>query len=280
MNSINVKKYSGELVPFNPKSLKHSLSRSGAKAHDVEFVFQNIKDQLYEGITTQKLYQLAFNLLKSRRNSYAARYSLKKALRDLGPEGYYFEEWLARLFQDEGYDTITGQVIKGKAVTHEIDVLAIHKDKTIAVECKFRNDVDAKISVTTPMYYLSRTNDIIGNIKHDIFGKLRTITECWLVTNAYFTTDSIKFGEYYNMNLLGWDYPTESSLKLRVDSNCIYPITCLTELTDNEKSTLLKNKCIVVKDLLNNPRILKKLASYTKEKKQLVLQEAKELVNS
>lgn len=279
MNTINVKKHSGELVPFNPKSLRHSLSRSGAKAHDVDFVFQNIQDQLYEGISTQKLYQLAFNLLKSRKNSYAARYSLKKALRDLGPEGYYFEEWLAKLFQDEGYETITGQVIKGKAVTHEIDVLAIHKKTTIAVECKFRNDVDAKISVTTPMYYLSRAHDITGDMKHNIFGQQRAINECWLVTNAYFTTDSIKFAEYYKMNLLAWDYPAESSLKLRVDSNCIYPITCLTQLTDKEKSILLKNKCIVVKDLLSNPGILKKLASYTIEKKQLVLQEANELVD-
>lgn len=280
MNSINVKKYSGEFVPFRPESLKNSLSRSGAKPQDVEFVFQNIKNQLYDGIPTQKLYQLAFDLLKSRKNSYAARYSLKKALRDLGPEGFYFEEWIAKLFEDQGFRAVTGQIIQGKSVSHEIDVLAIKDKKTLAVECKFRNDVDAKISVTTPMYYLSRANDITNGIKHQIFEAEREITECWLITNAYFTTDSVKFGEFYKMNLLSWNYPENNSLKLRVDSNCIYPITCLTQLSDKEKSILLRDKCIIVKDLLQDPSVLKSLPGYNDQKRETILQEARELVHN
>jgi hypothetical protein len=99
---------------------------------------------------------MAFEELKKISNSVAARYSLKKALLELGPAGFYFEQWIARVFQNIGYKTETGQLIKGHSVTHEADVIANKNDKTYWVECKFRNAEDTKISVTTPMYVLSR----------------------------------------------------------------------------------------------------------------------------
>ncbi|EEI93312.1 putative holliday junction resolvase Hjc [Sphingobacterium spiritivorum ATCC 33300] len=273
-----VKKHSGELVPFEPNSLKQSLSRSGASDQDVENVFQSIQQNLYDGISTKELYKMAFDLLKNQRDSYAARYSLKKALRELGPEGFYFEKWIARLFADEGYKSINGQTVQGHAVSHEIDVVALKGDKMLAVECKFRNDIEAKISVTTPMYFMSRVKDI-SNLPFTFFGGEYTFTEGWLVTNAYFTSDSTDFGEYYKMNLLSWNYPKNSSIKVRVDNNGLYPVTCLTCLSDAEKGMLLKNQCILVKELLDNPSILQSV-HVNPEKAKKILKEANELINS
>lgn len=275
---LHVKKYSGELVPFEEKSLRHSLSRSGASEKEVDLVFEQIKPQLYDGISTRELYELAFELLKSQQDAYAARYSLKKALRDLGPEGFYFEKWVARLFQSNGYDALSGQTVQGHSVTHEIDVVAMKDARLLFVECKFRNAVDAKISVTTPMYFMSRILDVTG-IDYTFFDKTKQVTGGWLVTNAYFTTDSIKFGEYHKMNLLGWDYPQEKSLKLRVDENGEYPITCLTQLNTQDKAMLLKNQCILVKDIIKNPDILR-FTHANEQKRRRVLSEANALVNS
>ena len=208
---MKVKKYSGELVDFNPNSLRHSLSRSGASDQEVEKVFGDIIPKLYDGISTRELYELAFDQLKQTRNTYAARYSLKKALRDLGPEGFYFEKWVARIFQEDGYKAITGQTIQGHAVTHEIDVVASKGNELLAIECKFRNDIDAKISVTTPMYFMSRLKDV-SNKPYTFFNKTLPVSQGWLVTNAYFTLDSKTFGEHYKLNLLGWDYPEKKSI--------------------------------------------------------------------
>jgi hypothetical protein len=275
---MQVKKYSGELVPFDPHSLEHSLSRSGATPDEVKNVFAQIRSKIYDGISTRELYELAFELLKSHRNVYAARYSLKKALRDLGPEGFYFEKWVAKLFQSNGYMTTTGQIIQGHAVTHEIDVVAVKGDTLLVMECKFRNDIDAKISVTTPMYYMSRVLDVSG-IDYTFFNKKQKVSAGWLVTNAYFTSDSIKFAEYHKMNLLGWDYPKDNSLKLRVDENGEYPITCLTRLNTQEKAILLKRQCILVKDIVRNPDFLDFIQAIEQKKKNII-SEAIELVNS
>ncbi len=273
---INVKKYSGELVPFNPQSLQHSLLRSGATQEQVERVYSAIQDKLYDGISTKELYELAYDNLKSHKDSYAARYSLKKALRELGPEGFYFERWIGKLFASDGYQTVTGQTVQGHAVTHEIDVVAAKDKNLLAIECKFRNDVDAKISVTTPMYFMSRVKDI-SERPVTFFGQEFTFTDGWLVTNAYLTSDSKDFGNYYKINLLAWDYPTESSIKVRVDNKGLYPVTCLTSLSEVEKNSLLKNNCILVSDLLGNPSFLNAL-QINPEKIDQILKEARELI--
>ena len=276
---MQVKKHSGELVPFNINSLIHSLSRSGAETKEVNLVFENIKPSLYDGISTRELYELAFDNLKEIRNTYAARYSLKKALRDLGPEGFYFEKWIARLFQDDGYKAQTGTILKGHAVSHEIDVIATKGSELLAIECKFRNDVDAKISVTTPMYFMSRLKDI-SDKPYTFFNKTLQVTQGWLVTNAYLTSDSKKFGEHYNLNLLAWDYPIESSIKVRVDNNGEYPITCLTTLNAQDKAILLKAQYILVKDILRKPACLSTTVQLDQNKIDAIMLEATELVNS
>ncbi|ULT25454.1 ATP cone domain-containing protein [Sphingobacterium sp. E70] len=76
---MQVKKYSGELVPFNGDALRHSLSRSGANNDQVNEVYSSVLGEIYDGISTRELYQLAFDTLKTVRNSFAARYSLKKS---------------------------------------------------------------------------------------------------------------------------------------------------------------------------------------------------------
>jgi len=274
---MNVKKHSGELVPFNPNALTHSLQRSGATQIEVSRVYNEIRSKLYDGIPTRELYQLAFDSLKNQKDAYAARYSLKKALRDLGPEGFYFEKWIARVLEDEGYATVTSQMVKGHAVSHELDVVAHKEDKLLAMECKFRNDIEAKISVTTPMYFKSRFTDI-SDIEYSFFNKKLKFTEGWLVTNAYLTSDSKAFGTYYNINLLAWDYPADNSIKVRVDHKGLYPITCLTNLNMSEKNDLLKKGCLLVIDLIDKPTFLQGLKLNNQHKKRL-LEEAKELID-
>ncbi len=219
---------------------------------------------------------MAFEELKKISNSVAARYSLKKALLELGPAGFYFEQWIARVFQNIGYKTETGQLIKGHAVTHEADVIAKKDDKTYWVECKFRNAEDTKISVTTPMYVLSRIKDI-SNILYNLFGTKTEFTDGWLITNTYFTKDSIAFSEYYGLRLLSWDYPKDKNIKSLVDQNALYPITCLTTLDGKQKQKLLEEKCVLAKELFNNQNLLN-ILELNEEKKSEVLKEARELM--
>lgn len=275
---MNVRKHSGELEEFDVKRLAHSLSKSGASAQDVQDVLDAILPCLYEGMPTKDIYKLAFRFLKKKANSFAARYNLKRAIMELGPAGYHFEKWMAKIFEYLGYEALTSQHIQGNAVTHEVDIVAQKADQQLLVECKFRNSKDAKISVTTPMYFLSRFKDTEG-IRFDFFGKSLPFSEGWMVTNTYFTTDSIDFAKYYGIHLLGWDYPQESSIKVRVDNAGLYPITCLTTLLKREREALLQQGCMLVKELVEQPQLLDTL-SLPKRKKKEVIAEAMALVGN
>lgn len=275
---MQVKKYSGEMAPFDESLLRHSLARSGASEKEIDMVYAGIKGYLYDGITTKELYEIAFEALAKQKDSYAARYSLKRALRELGPEGFYFEKWVARLMQEDGFEVLTGQTIQGHAVTHEIDVVASRGERMFAIECKFRNDPNSKISVTTPMYFKSRKEDISG-ITYNFFDEPSQFTEGMMITNAYFTTDSIDFSEHYQIKLLSWGYPKDKSLNAMVDDNAEYPVTCLTNLSAQEKALLLENDCILVKDLLEAPELLSQI-EVSKKHQERILREAQELVRS
>jgi transcriptional regulator NrdR family protein len=60
---MKIVKHSGNIVEFKREKLRDSL-KSGASRSIVEDVISQIEKQLYEGISTKKIYKLAFGLLK------------------------------------------------------------------------------------------------------------------------------------------------------------------------------------------------------------------------
>ena len=272
---MKIVKHSGNIVDYNPSKLEQSLMKSGASQRVVKTILEAIEKEIYEGISTNQIYKMAFGLLKKVSNSNAARYNLKEAIRLLGPAGFFFEKYIALLFSSENYQAVNNFILQGKCVSHEIDVL-VKKDSTIAmIECKFHMGKDANSDVKVPMYILSRFNDLKDN-RHTIFTRNDTVSKCWIVTNNRFTTDAIAFAKCSKLNLLSWNYPENDNLKTKNDTNYLYPITCLTTLSLAEKDKLLFLDVILVKELINNSESLEKIGLSSNRIKN-VLKEASEL---
>jgi hypothetical protein len=272
---MKIVKYSGDIVDFNPIKLKQSLLKSGANQEVVDSILQTIQKDIYEGISTKQIYKMAFGLLKKASNSHAARYNLKEAIRLLGPAGFFFEKYIARLFASEDYETKINLTLQGKCVSHEIDIL-VKKDEVISmIECKFHMGKDINSDVKVPMYILSRFNDLKDK-KHTMFAGKESISKCWIVTNNRFTLDAIAFAKCSGLSLLSWNYPENNNLKTKNDDNYLYPITCLTTLSLAEKEKLLILDMILVKELINNSASLEKIGLSTNRIKN-VLKEASEL---
>jgi hypothetical protein len=272
---MKIVKHSGAIVNFNRSKLKQSLLKSGASSSVIDEVLQIIENEIYEGISTKQIYKMAFGLLKKTSNSHAARYNLREAIRLLGPAGFFFEKFIAQLFAAEHYETKVNLVLKGKCVLHEIDVLVKKNDVITMVECKFHVGREAASDVKVPMYILSRFNDLKDR-EHEIFFKNDVISKCWIVTNNRFTTDAIDFAKCSNLNLLSWDYPERNNLKTKIDSDRLYPVTCLTTLSLSEKEKLLILDVILVNEIVNNREVLEKIGLSTNRIKN-VIKEASEL---
>lgn len=272
---ILIKKASGELVPFSEEKLALSLQRSQASEETIKLVIDDISSWIIDEISTKKLYGRAFSLLRKYQRSSAARYSLKNAVMELGPEGYAFEKFVGHVFESMGFNVIVAQEIEGKCVSHEVDVIATNHENQHFVECKFYNSQGKRASVQVPLYIRSRVNDIID--------KRKTIPEYkdfkfhgWVATNTRFTSDAQSFGECSGLNLLSWDYPDERSLKKLVEDKHLFPVTVLTSLTKADKKLLLSQGTVLCRQIADQPGLLKVLGvNSTKQKR--ILQEAKDL---
>jgi hypothetical protein len=141
------------------------------------------------------------------------------------------------------------------------------------MECKYRNQPGIAVDVKTPLYIHSRFEDVLAN--EFLNYKEKTFTG-WVITNSKFTTDAIAYGNCKGMQLLGWDYPFNNSLKDWVDRTGLYPLTCLTSLTRSEKEWLLAKGFVLVKDIYNNQQLLAK-AGVKEIRIKVVINEAQQL---
>lgn len=272
---MKIVKHSGAIVDFNRSKLKQSLLKSGATPVVVDDVLQLIEKGVYEGISTKHIYKMAFGLLKKASNSHAARYNLREAIRLLGPAGFFFEKFIARLFTSEHYETKVNLMLQGRCVSHEVDVVIKKSNVITMVECKFHVGREAATDVKVPMYILSRFNDLKIN-EHEIFSKRDSISKCCIVTNNRFTTDAMDFAKCSGLNLLSWDYPANNNLITKIDYSRLYPITCLTTLTLAEKEKLLILDVILVREIIDNRMPLEKIGLSSNRIKN-VIKEASEL---
>lgn len=275
---ILVTKASGEKAPFHEDKLKASLMRSGADDNQTEQILSEITSQLYPGISTKKIYRIAFNLLKSGTKPFAARYQLKQGIMELGPSGYPFEKFVGEILSHQGYSVQVGQIVKGKCVNHEIDVIALADHHHFMIECKYHNQRGTVCDVKIPLYIQLRFKDVEAEwIK--IPGHANRTHQGWVVTNTKFTTDAIQYGNCSGLKLLGWDYPVKGSLKDLIDEFGLYPITCLTTLTRAEKQQLLDMKIVLCKEICNNAKLLSDLGM-NEIKIGKVMEEGQKLCNS
>lgn len=255
---MKVVKHSGNIVEFEPEKLKKSLLKSGAATDVVESILQSIQGEIYDGIPTKQIYKMAFGLLKKASNSHAAQYNLRSAIQMLGPAGFFFEKYIARLFASEHYKTQTNLILQGKCVSHEIDVVIKKDDQISMIECKFHAGREVVSDVKVPMYILSRFNDLKDR-KQSIYTNSDKITSCWIVTNNRFSSDAVAFGNCSNINMLSWDYPKKENLRAKIDKDKLYPVTCLTTLSLAEKDKLLVLDIILANELINNSESLERI---------------------
>lgn len=272
---ILVKKINGEIEPFNIDKLKTSLRRSQANEKEIDEIVETVLSQLYDGITSKEIYKKAFSILKKYNRISASRYSLKRAIFDLGPTGFPFERLVSALLKQHDYTTRVGIVLKGKCVTHEIDVLAEKDGNTYAIECKFHSDPKGVSNVRVPLYINSRFLDIQEQWNKDP-KKASHLKQGWLITNTRFSQDAIDYANCVGLHLLSWDYPKNNGIKQNVDKFGLYPITTLTTLSKSEKTQLIDNDVILVTELFEASSILDKIG-ISSQRIERILEEVKNL---
>lgn len=275
MREVTVRKANGEKQLFDVAKLIESLVDAGADVSTAQEIAKHIESELRDGMSTHDIYSHAFTLLRKHARPVAATYSIRRAVMELGPDGFPFERFIAEIWKSRGFETLTDQVVRGRCVEHEMDVVAWNKDKLVMIEAKFHNEQGMRSDIKTALYVKARFDDLkestfaYGNVE-------RGLDEGWLVTNTKFTDTAIRYGECQKLNMIGWNYPKKGNLQNLIEEAGFHPLTVLSTLSKAERFILLHNGLVLVKHVLDRRADLARFG-IAQEKIPRILEEAEEI---
>lgn len=265
---INVIKADGVIEPFSEQKVLYSIKRAGIPESIQNQVLNHVESKIYDKIPTSEIYKHIEEFLNTTQTNYPhSKYSLKKAIMELGPTGFPFEVFISYYLQAEGYKTQVGQILLGRCVNHEVDVVATKGDEKLLVECKFHNRLGVRSDLHVALYTKSRFDDL--KVKHGF-------TKAMIVTNTKITLDALAYSDCENLQVLAWSYPDGGSLRDLAEKHKLFPITQLSYLSFSQKQELLSKDIVLISQICKNPEIINQ-TSIPDDKKDLILKEANEI---
>ncbi len=246
----NVIKADGKKEPYYEEKIITSLKNAGASSEVVSETAEILNKKIKNNTKTDDIYHEALGNLEKREHKTAIKYSLKKSLMLMGPDGFVFEKYISKILTEHGYKTEVGRVLKGQCVDHEIDVIAKKDDHHYFIECKYHNSRGTRSGVKTVLYINSRFLDIEKAFKKKK-SQGNIYRQAWLATNTKCTSDAERYSKCVNMNIIAWKYPEGKNLQYYIESKKLYPITILPTINEEYTKKLFDSGIIMVRELKN-----------------------------
>jgi len=246
--AVTVIKSSGKPERFDLQKLVNSLARSGAPGDVALDIARRVEKEMVPSSSTRDIFRLAKKLLRQYNRASGMRYSIKRALFSLGPSGYPFEKYVARVLKAHGYSVEVGRIMEGYCVRHEVDILAEMENRHFIIECKYHSNGGNPTDVKIALYVQSRFADIRKACESEA-GHEGDIHQGWLVTNTRCTTDAIKYAECVGLRIMSWRYPEKESLEKMVEGKRLYPVTILPSARKKPLEALFRNDIILAQDI-------------------------------
>ncbi len=283
-------KASGKRVKFNPIKVRKTCLRAGASRDLTDYIVTEVTQHVYDGMETKELLRLILKLLKQKNPVAAIRYNLKKAILDMGPAGFIFEEFILRLLTVYNHQAWFPSLISGACVKHEVDIIAKSpvneknflsqrepgKEKIYMVECKYHNRPGLRSGLKEVLYVWARFLDLYdawrqrGGQKFD---------HPWLISNTKFSESAIQYAKCKKIRLLGWQYPKGMGLESLIEKKRLYPITILKSLDWQTREKLFFRKIVSCQDLISvNKEILIRKTMISEMKITSLVDEAKLII--
>lgn len=270
-DGVSVINLEGKKEPFSVKKVYSSAKRAGASDKLAQEIADKIKKEVYEGMSTKKIYSRIKQLLSEKEPGPAIRFSLKKAMHKLGPTGFPFEKFTGSILNYHNYQVKLNQFLPGECIAeYEIDFVARKKESCYIGECKYHSDPGRKVDLKTALANTARFQDIKkGNFQNP---------KSLLVTNAKFTSHAVGYSRCKNVELLGWRWPKAGGLEYLIESKGLYPVTILPSLKGDLKQKFAQARLMLAKDLIDiDAAKLAKRLKISKNKLQPLISEAQSL---
>ena len=163
---------------------------------------------------------------------------------------------------------MTGEIVLGNCVEHEIDIVAWKGDELVMAEAKFHTDYNIKSDLKVALYVKARYDDIFGRTYYYGGKDMRLSLGC-IITNTKFSSTAIRYASCQpSLKFIGWNYPAKGNLHDELERYELIPVTALTSINSAEKGIIMSKGIILSKSLLKTS-ILEELGFDSKKIKAI-----------
>lgn len=245
-----LKKADGSEEVFSEVKFERSLRRAGFNKDMYPDVYTRVLEDIRRAPSTEAVFETTLGHLREVPGSWAARYSIKRAVLALGPSGFPFEKFMAEVFRAHGAQAVVNDVtLDGRCVTHEVDIVFTLNGLRVGVESKFHNSLGTKTDIKDMLYVTARYEDLVAARNP------RVDTGC-LITNTRFTEHASRYALCKGVPAIGWEYPLGWGIQKLIETAHVHPVTTLATLTDAEKHALVQRGTVLAKSLHDKPNLL------------------------
>lgn len=241
---MEIIKANGKRQKFSEEKLRSSLERVGVRSSVADYITNKVKQKVVPRIKSKEILKLVLDFLRHEDIAMAAKYNLKSAMMNLGPSGYPFEEYFARVLKENGYEVRVGETVKGFCAKQEIDIIAVKDERYFMIECKYHNSPGARSNLKVALYTYARFLDVKEAWE-------KRFCQAILVTNTKCTLEAIKFVKCRRIKVIAWSYPSGQNLQSLIEGRNLYPVTVLFSLNNITRRKLLKKGIVFARDLID-----------------------------
>jgi len=191
--AITVIKYNGNKESYNRDKALNSLRLSGIDEKKAFAVLQELEKQLPLVISTKDLYRRIYQAINTQGYASQAKiYRIREVLSEM--DSIEFEKIISDLLSAQNITCTWNQIVSGKCIDHQIDVIATNKSGKYLIEVKRHTNPHKEIGLGTVIELWGRFIDI------------NSFAAAILVTNSKFSLHAKEFARCRKVGLLGWRY--------------------------------------------------------------------------
>jgi len=273
---VFVTKFDGRTQPFNKGKIINTCLRMGINRQQASEVANRIEKEANNGITTKEILRRIFLYAKKYRPEIKDRKDLRSAIAALRSKPD-FEIFVSLILKEYGYEVQTNQIIDGKCVEHEIDVIAKKDNEIILVEAKHHEQYHTYTGLSVFLEVNSELEDLMEGYK--IRKNKINFTKALIVCNTKISDHAERYAICRDIGYISWKLPMEKNLEQVVEDGKLYPITLLKGMDMITQDRLIGKGIILVKQLIKmDENELVKKTGIEKGKAKDILRKAKELL--
>jgi len=246
---LYVTKADGSRQVFDKQKVVRTCLRLRATPQAAQNVADRIEAGARSGITTKEILQMIFRYMKEYRPEVRYITDLRQAISLMRPQPD-FEQYVAMLLREQGYDVETNMLLKGKCVEHEVDAVAKKGSECVYVEVKhhFQHHTFTGIGV-----FLEAWASYVDLMEgYEEAKNAYQFNKVMVVCNTKISEHAKQYAACKGILYTGWNYPAGNSMEELINKKSLYPVTIIKTLDRKTEAKLGDVGVITLRQLVGS----------------------------